>query len=92
MVNLEVFISDRFAFDHARAPPAVQEVRYYHVPDFEPVHLINWSLLDTHVAHFIAIVKRAQKSTCIAWMGSTTPASSSPRTGYWSRMLSLRPP
>ena len=61
VVNLEVFISDRYAFDRTHAPAGMQEVQYYHIPDFEPVHLVNWSLLDAHVAEFIAIVKRAPK-------------------------------
>jgi len=61
VVNLEVFLSDRSAFDHAEAPPGSHEVQYFHVPDFEPVHLVNWSLLDEHVARFIAIVERAPK-------------------------------
>jgi protein-tyrosine phosphatase len=61
VVNLEVFISDRYAFDRTHAPAGALEVQYYHIPDFEPVHLVNWSLLDAHVAEFIAIVKRAPK-------------------------------
>ena len=61
VVNLEVFLSDRLAFDRAQAPPGTHEVQYFHVPDFEPVHLINWSLLDDHVAHFIAVVKDSPK-------------------------------
>ncbi|MBV8741091.1 MAG: dual specificity protein phosphatase family protein [Sinobacteraceae bacterium] len=61
VVNLEVFISDRYAFDRTHAPAGRQEVQYYHIPDFEPVHLVNWSLLDAHVAEFIAIVRRAPK-------------------------------
>jgi hypothetical protein len=61
VVNLEVFLSDRFAFDRATAPAAAHQVQYFHIPDFEPVHLINWSLLDTHVARFIAIVQEAPK-------------------------------
>ncbi len=61
VVNLEVFLSDRFAFDRAQAPPGMHEVQYFHVPDFEPVHLLNWSLLDNHVAHFIAILDEAPK-------------------------------
>jgi len=68
VVNLEVFISDRVAFDHARAPPGARPVQYYHVPDFEPVHLVNWSLLDSHVAQFIAIVKRAPKPVYVHCM------------------------
>jgi len=61
VVNLEVFLSDRFAFDRATAPAATHRVEYFHIPDFEPVHLINRSLLDAHVARFIAIVQQAPK-------------------------------
>src|SRR5690348_5628815 len=61
VVNLEVFLSDRFAFDRATAPAAPHQVLYFHAPDFEPVHLVNWTLLDHHVARFIAIVQRAPK-------------------------------
>ncbi len=61
VVNLEVFLSDRFAFDRAEAPSGSHEVQYFHIPDFEPVHVVNWSLLDEHVARFIAIVQRAPK-------------------------------
>jgi protein-tyrosine phosphatase len=61
VVNLEVFLSDRFAFDRATAPAATHQVQYFHIPDFEPVHLVNWSLLDKHVARFIAIVQQAPK-------------------------------
>jgi len=61
VVNLEVLLSDRFAFDRAPAPAAAHQVQYFHIPDFEPVHIINWSLLDQHVARFIAIVRQAPK-------------------------------
>ena len=61
VVNLEVLLSDRLAFDRAHAPPGPHEVQYFHVPDFEPVHLVNWTLLDDHVAHFIAIVRDSPK-------------------------------
>ncbi len=61
VVNLEVFLDDRRAFERANAPARDLIVEYYHVPDFEPVHLFNWSLLDGHVAHFLAIMKVAPK-------------------------------
>jgi protein-tyrosine phosphatase len=61
VVNLEVFLSDRFAFNRATAPVAAHQLQYFHIPDFEPVHVINWSLLDAHVARFIAIVQQAPK-------------------------------
>ena len=61
VVNLEVFLDDRHAFERANAPPRDLVVEYYHVPDFEPVHLFNSSLLDDHVAHFLAIMKKAPR-------------------------------
>lgn len=61
VVNLEVYLDDRHAFEQARAPGHELVVEYYHVPDYEPVHLFNWSLLDDHVAHFLAIVAAAPK-------------------------------
>ncbi len=61
VVNLEVVLSDRLAFDRATAPAATHQVQYFHIPDFEPVHVVNWSLLDAHVARFIAIVQQAPK-------------------------------
>lgn len=61
VVNLEVFLNDRRAFESANAPARDFIVDYYHVPDFEPVHLFNWSLLDRHVAQFLAIMEVAPK-------------------------------
>jgi len=61
VVNLEVLLDDRHAFEQASAPQREFVVEYYHVPDYEPVHLVNWSLLDDHVAHFLAIVAAAPK-------------------------------
>jgi hypothetical protein len=61
VVNLEVYLDDRHAFEQAHAPQREWQVEYYHVPDYEPVHLFNWSLLDNHVAHFLAIVAAAPK-------------------------------
>ncbi len=62
IVNLEVLLDDHRAFEAAAAPPNdPMVVDYYHVPDFEPVHLLNSSLLDAHVAHFLAIVATARR-------------------------------
>jgi len=61
VVNLEVYLDDRHAFERASAPQRDLVVEYYHVPDFERVHLFNWSLLDDHVAHFLSIVAAAPK-------------------------------
>jgi len=62
VVNLEVFLNDRRAFERAQAPSGEHlTVDYYHVPDFEPVHLLTWSQLDNHVARFLAIMSVAPK-------------------------------
>ena len=61
VVDLEVFLNDRRAFESATAPARDSVVDYYHVPDFEPVHLFNWSVLDRHVAEFLAIMKVAPR-------------------------------
>jgi protein-tyrosine phosphatase len=62
IVNLEVVLDDHSAFNEATfAPDSTQSVDYFHLPDFEPLHLVNWSLLDTHVAQFLAIVSDARK-------------------------------
>ena len=62
VVNLEVMLDDHWSFDAATpGSDSDQSVPYYHVPDFEPVHLVNWSLLDNHVAHFLAIMDEAPR-------------------------------
>ena len=62
IVNLEVVRDDHRSFNEATfAPDSTQSVDYFHVPDFEPLHLANWSLLDSHVAQFLAIVSDARK-------------------------------
>jgi protein tyrosine/serine phosphatase len=60
VVDLELFLDDHSAFDEA--PPSLDaSVDYFHIPDFEPVHIVNWSLLDNHVAEFLAIMSEARK-------------------------------
>lgn len=61
VVSLDISLDDRHAFEGASAPQRKLVVDYYHVPDFEPSHLVNWSLLDSHVAHFLAIMAAAPK-------------------------------
>jgi hypothetical protein len=62
IVNLVVIRDDHDAFDAAAAPPDLtRSMDYFHLPDFEPLHMVNWSLLDTHVARFLAIVSEAPK-------------------------------
>lgn len=69
IVNLEEIQDDHAAFD-AVATPAdfTHSLDYYHLPDFEPLHMINWSLLDSHVASFLAIVSEAPKPVYIHCM------------------------
>lgn len=60
VVDLELFLDDRSAFDDA--PPRLDSgADYFHIPDFEPVHIVNWSILDNHVAEFLAIMSEARK-------------------------------
>ncbi len=62
IVNLEVVRDDHSSFNEATfAPDSTQSVDYFHLPDFEPLHLVDWSLLDSHVAQFLAIVSDARK-------------------------------
>lgn len=67
VVNLEVFLNDHHAFDEA-APRLHGKVDYFRLPDFEPVHIVNWSLLDRHVAEFLAIVSEAPKPVYVHCM------------------------
>ena len=61
-MNLEVFLNDHAAFHEAAVgPDFTWSVDYFHLPDWEPVHMINWSLLDDHVAQFLAIISQAPK-------------------------------
>ena len=60
IVNLEEIQDDHAAFEAAApAPEFTHSVDYYHLPDFEPLHMVSWSLLDTNVARFLAIVSEA---------------------------------
>ncbi len=62
IVNLEVMRDDHSAFNEVTvAPSSTQTVDYFHLADFEPLHAVNWSLLDSHVAEFLAIVSDARK-------------------------------
>jgi protein-tyrosine phosphatase len=65
-VNLEVFLNDDGAFDGAAvSSDLTQSVEYFHLPDWEPVHLVNWSLLDKHVAQLLAIISEAPRPVYI---------------------------
>ena len=69
IVNLEEIQDDHAAFDAAvTTPDFAHTMDYYHLPDFEPLHMISWSLLDTHVARFLAIVSEAPKPVYVHCM------------------------
>jgi hypothetical protein len=69
IVNLEEIQDDHAPFDAAAATPDfTHSIDYYQLPDFEPLHMISWSLLDTHVAHFLAIVSEAPKPVYVHCM------------------------
>ena len=62
VVNLEWLHSDESAF--ANAHPRIQAaetIGYFRVPDWEPLAAIAPSVLDDHVAHFIAIMRSQPK-------------------------------
>ena len=62
IVDLDVLLDDHGAFDQLTFGSSTpQSIDYFHLPDFEPLHIVNWSLLDAHVAQFAAIVSDAPK-------------------------------
>jgi len=62
VVNLEVVLDDHIAFeDAAVSSDLTRTVDYFQIRDFEPVHALNWSLLDDHVARFLAVVSNSPK-------------------------------
>jgi protein-tyrosine phosphatase len=69
IVNLQEIQNDHDAFDAAAATPDLTlSIDYFHLPDFEPLHMINWSFLDTHVARFLAIVSEAPRPVYVHCM------------------------
>ncbi len=62
VVNLEWLHSDVRAFSHARPDThAAEQIGYFRVPDWEPLAAIAPTVLDDHVAHFIAIMRSQPK-------------------------------
>jgi hypothetical protein len=58
VVNLELLHSDIKAFSQARpVDPARQDIRYFQVPDWEPLVVLDQRLVDDHIAHFLAITR-----------------------------------
>jgi Tyrosine phosphatase family len=58
IVSLELLGTDRDAFESA-VPDTVEprEIQYFQVKDWEPLAVIAPSLVDRHVAHFLAIAR-----------------------------------
>ena len=83
IVNLEIVRDDHSSFNEADfAATSTQLVDYFHLPDFEPLHAVDWSLLDSHVAQFLAIVNAARKPVyvhCIDGIDRTSAMSAAYR-------------
>ena len=58
VVSLELLSTDREAFESA-APNTSEprEIQYFQVKDWEPLAIVAPSLVDRHVAHFLAITR-----------------------------------
>ncbi|MDD2853427.1 MAG: dual specificity protein phosphatase family protein [Desulfuromonadaceae bacterium] len=62
VVNLELILDDNSAFAHATLSDAKNyEVGYFRIHDWEPLPLFAPSVVDDHVAHFLAIVTQQPK-------------------------------
>jgi protein tyrosine phosphatase (PTP) superfamily phosphohydrolase (DUF442 family) len=62
IVNLELILDDKRAFGDATVQGAHRyEVGYFRVHDWEPLRILAPSIVDDHVAHFLAIVHRQPK-------------------------------
>jgi protein tyrosine phosphatase (PTP) superfamily phosphohydrolase (DUF442 family) len=75
VVNLELIHDDRAAFGHAALANARNyEVGYFRVHDWEPLPVLAPSVVDDHVAQFLAIVSQQPKPVyvhCRAGMNRT---------------------
>ena len=62
IVNLELILDDKRAFGDATVEDANNyEVGYFRVHDWEPLRILAPSIVDDHVAHFLAIVSQQPK-------------------------------
>jgi protein tyrosine phosphatase (PTP) superfamily phosphohydrolase (DUF442 family) len=62
IVNLELILDDKRAFGEATVADANnREVGYFRVRDWEPLRMLAPSIVDDHVAHFLAIVSQQPK-------------------------------
>ncbi len=58
VVNLELLHDDRAAFQDAEAPQGGhREIGYFRVRDWEPLTMLAPTIVDEHVAHFLAITR-----------------------------------
>jgi protein tyrosine phosphatase len=61
-VNLELILDDKRAFGDATVEDANNyEVDYFRIHDWEPLRILAPSVVDDHVAHFLAIVSQQPK-------------------------------
>ena len=62
IVNLELILDDKPAFGQATVADAnIYEVGYFRIHDWEPLPILAPSVVDDHVAHFLAIVSQQPK-------------------------------
>ncbi len=62
IVNLELILDDKPAFGQATVAVAnTYEVGYFRIHDWEPLPILAPSVVDNHVAHFLAIVSQQPK-------------------------------
>ena len=62
IVNLELILDDKGAFGQATVDDANNyEVGYFRIHDWEPLRILAPSVVDDHVAHFLAIVSQQPK-------------------------------
>lgn len=62
IVNLELILDDKPVFEHAAVAEAKKfEVGYFRIHDWEPLPALAPSVVDDHVAHFLAIVSQQPK-------------------------------
>jgi protein tyrosine phosphatase (PTP) superfamily phosphohydrolase (DUF442 family) len=62
IVNFELILDDKSAFGQAKvADTNNHEVGYFRIHDWEPLRVFAPSVVDDHVAHFLAIVSQQPK-------------------------------
>jgi protein tyrosine/serine phosphatase len=62
IVNLELILDDKHAFGQATVEDANNyKVGYFRIHDWEPLRILAPSVVDDHVAHFLAIVIQQSK-------------------------------